>query len=315
MRRTIGAQRAFRAAETVALALLVTAFAVWSPISAVAQAPTLHWVSADGHALAVWEKSVAGADAAILLVHGRTWSTLPDFDLQVPGESLSLMDGLNEENISTYGVDLRGYGETDRDDTGWNTPNRAVADVASVLRWIRERHPDQPVHLFGWSLGSMVSQLTAQRHPDLIDRLVLFGYPTRPGAEQPFQEPSAGPPARATTAEAAASDFLVEGSISANAIQAYVEAALDADPVRSDWTSGHQWNDLDPAEVTTPTLVIHGEHDPLAPMAAQAALVEGLGTSDKAWVVVPGGDHAAFLEAPRPYFIAVLGAFLLRGGL
>lgn len=304
--------------ESIRVVTLTVAFvtiaAGANPMLLAAQAPTLHSVSADGHPLAVWEKGVAGGGAVVLLVHGRTWSTLPDFDLQVPGESLSLMDGLNEKNISTYGVDLRGYGETARDDTGWNTPNRAVADVATVLRWIRARHPDQSVHLFGWSLGSMVSQLTAQRHPDLIDRLVLFGYPTRPGAERPFQEPSSDPPARPTTAEAAASDFIVEGAISARAVEAYVAAALSADPVRSDWTAGHQWNDLDPVEVTTPTLVIHGEHDPLAPMAAQAALVEGLGTTDKAWVVVPGGDHAAFLESPRPYFIAVLEAFLLRGG-
>ena len=55
-----------------------------------------HTVDADGHPLAVWEKSAAGATEAILLVHGRTWSALPDFDLRVDGEDLSLMDGLVE---------------------------------------------------------------------------------------------------------------------------------------------------------------------------------------------------------------------------
>ena len=32
-----------------------------------------------------------------------------------------------------------------------------------------------------------------------------------------------------------------------------------------------------------------------------------------AWVVVPGGDHAAFLESSRRYFIASVDAFLRRG--
>jgi alpha-beta hydrolase superfamily lysophospholipase len=272
-----------------------------------------HEVTSGGHPMAVWEKSAPDPSAIVLLVHGRTWSTVPDFDLQLPGEDLSLMDGLIGMGLSAYGVDLRGYGETPRDDTGWNTPARAAADVANTLRWIRARHPDVPVHLFGWSLGSMVSQLAAQENGELVDRLVLFGYPYRPGAAREIETPD-GPPAMApTTAEAAASDFILPGSISQAAIDAYVSAALEADPVRSDWTAGHEWNALDPASVTVPTLILQGEHDPLSPAASVSILFDGLGTSDKAWVVVPGGDHAAFLEAPRAYFLSALESFLLRG--
>lgn len=273
----------------------------------------MHTVEVDEHPMAVWQKGASGRHGVVLLVHGRTWSTVPDFDLQVSGEELSLMDGLIEGGFATYGVDLRGYGETPRDPSGWNTPSRAAEDVAAVLAWIRTRHPDSPVHLFGWSLGSMSSQLVAQRYPDRVDRLVLFGYPTRPGATRPIDEPSGDPPRAATTAEAAASDFITPGAISQRAIDAYVAAALAADPVRTDWTAGHEWNELDPAAVRVPTLILQGEHDPLSPSASQALLFEQLGTNDKAWVVIPGGDHAAFLEAPRPYFLAALNAFLARG--
>jgi alpha-beta hydrolase superfamily lysophospholipase len=272
-----------------------------------------HEVVSDGHPMAVWEKSPPDPSAIVLLVHGRTWSTVPDFDLQLPGEERSLMDGFVGMGLSAYGVDLRGYGETPRDDTGWNTPSRAAADVENTLRWLRTRHPDTPVHLFGWSLGSMVSQLAAQQSGELIDRLVLFGYPYRPGATREIETPD-GPPAMApTTAEAAASDFILPGSISEAAIDAYVAAALEADPVRSDWTAGHEWNALDPAAVTVPTLILQGEHDPLSPASSVSILFDGLGTGDRAWVVVPGGDHAAFLETPRAYFLSALESFLLRG--
>lgn len=274
-------------------------------------APRRHTVTAsDGHPLALWEKRRSGARAVVLLLHGRTWSALPDFDLQVPGEDLSLMDGLGELGYATYALDQRGYGATPRDDTGWLTPDRAVEDLARVLTWIREREPGLPVHLLGWSLGSMVSHLTVQRHPELVDRLVLFGYPVRPGTVRPDDEPAGEPPRRANTAEAAASDFITPGSISPRAVDAYVAAALEADPVRVDWTRQHQWNALDPAAVRVPTLVLHGARDPLAPQDAQAELVRGLSTDDKAWVVIPGGDHAAFLETPRPYFLSVVDAFL-----
>lgn len=73
-------------------------------------------VIADGHPIAVWGKSARGATEAILLVHGRTWSALPDFDLQVEGEALFLMDGLVSEGYAVFAVDLRGYGETPRDE-------------------------------------------------------------------------------------------------------------------------------------------------------------------------------------------------------
>ena len=73
-----------------------------------------HTVESDGHPLALWEKSADGANEAILLVHGRTRSALPDFDLQVEGEELSLMDGLVEAGFAVYAVDLSGYGETPR---------------------------------------------------------------------------------------------------------------------------------------------------------------------------------------------------------
>ncbi len=212
---------------------------------------------------------------------------------------------------AAYALDQRGYGATPRDDTGWLTPDRAAADLADVLRWIREREPGLPVFLLGWSQGSRVSQLTAQRHPELIDRLVLFGYPPTPPDLAP-EAPAGDPPRRANTAEAAASDFITEGSITRSAVAAYVEAALAADPVRVDWTRSEQWNALDPASVSVPTLVIHGERDPIARGEAQAALFEGLGTADRAWVVVPGGDHAVLLERPRGYFIDAVDTFLRR---
>ena len=58
---------------------------------------TRHTVYADGHPIALWEKSPSEAQGAIVLLHGRTWSARPNYDLQVAGEDLSLMDGLVED--------------------------------------------------------------------------------------------------------------------------------------------------------------------------------------------------------------------------
>ncbi|MCH9681965.1 MAG: lysophospholipase [Deltaproteobacteria bacterium] len=248
----------------------------------------------------------------MVLLHGRTWSARPDFDLQVPGESRSLMDALVAEGFATYAVDQRGYGDTPRDDTGFITPDRAVADLAAVLEWVKARHPSLPSPtLVGWSLGSLVSQLTAQRHPGALSSVVLYGYPRDPDQTYAARGPQK-PARKATTAVAAAEDFLIPGAISQAAIDAFVAAALAADPVRADWRGNEQWNALDPAAVHTPTLVIHGEKDPYAPIANQAKLFSRLGTPDRAWIIIAGGDHAAHMENNGPRFVHAVVEFSRR---
>ena len=269
-----------------------------------------HTVKVDGHPVALWEKSASGATQAVLLVHGRTYSALPDFDLQVDGEDLSLMDGLADEGYAVFALDLRGYGKTPRDATGWLTPNRAADDLAVVIDWITERGSWQSKpHLFGWSMGSTISQLMEQRHPGKVASLTLFGYWRDVDSTLPADEPGIVPKRAPNTAEHAASDFITPGSISQKAVDAYVAAALKADPVRVDLRAMDQFNALDGAKIHAPTLVIAGEHDPIAPAANQAKLFLGLATGHKQYVSVPGGDHAAFLEKSRAYFIGELVAF------
>lgn len=261
-----------------------------------------HTVLADGHPIAVWEKSVENPKGVILLHHGRTWSSLPDFDLQAEGEELSLMDGFNERGYSVWAMDARGYGETPRDDTGWNTPNRSARDISVVLGWLAARTDDK-IHIWGWSMGSMLSQIAAQRYPENIKSLTLFGYPVRAGYVYPKDMQEGEPPKEATTAEAAASDFIVPGSISQKAIDAYVRHSLEADPVRMDWNMQHQYNQIDAAKVTMPVLLLQGEFDPLAQNDAHAAAFTAFPNGQKQWVVLNDGDHAALLERSRAQLI------------
>lgn len=268
-----------------------------------------HTIDADGHPMALWEKSVPDAKGHILLHHGRTWSSLPDFDLQVSGEDLSLMDGFNAMGYSVWALDARGYGATPRDSSGWHTPDRAAEDMAIVLRWLEAQNGEK-THVWGWSYGSMVAQLAAQRYPDAFRSVTLFGYPTDPDAEVPTDTTSGEPPRRPTTAEAAASDFIVDGAISQHAIDTFVTAALAADPVRADWNQLHQWNALDGAALTVPVLLLQAEFDPLANTDAHARLFMKIPNANKQWVVLAGGAHAALLETPRMRLISASVNFM-----
>lgn len=261
----------------------------------------------DGFQITMWRKAPAQPRRSVLLVHGRTWSGRPDFDLQVPGEQRSFMDALVAQGYAAYAIDLRGYGATPRDATGFLTPARAAADVAAALRMIGDR----PV-LFGWSRGSMVSQLTSQRYPDLVGALVLFGYPVDPDRKVPEQAEPETPAKKPTTAEGAAEDFIAPGVMSKRAIEVYVAAALAADPVRMDWRHDTEWNELSPEAVHVPVLLLQAELDPLAKTDAQAKLFARLGTVDRQWVVIPKGDHAALVEDTAPRLIAAIRAFVER---
>ncbi|NER14961.1 alpha/beta fold hydrolase [Leptobacterium flavescens] len=270
-----------------------------------------HTVMSEGHPMAVWEKKASDAKGVILFVHGRTWSGVPDFDLQVEGEELSLMDGMIEQGYSTYAVDLRGYGGTPRDSTEWLTPLKAAKDVNAVLKWIAEENDDK-VHLFGWSMGSTVSLLASQQSSGYIKSLNLFGFWMDLDTEFPVDPEDKELEKRINTAEAAASDFITPGSISQKAIDTYVKMALEADPVRVDWRDMKEFEAIDPATIELPVLLIQGELDPIAPTDRQAKLFSRLKTADKSWAVISGGDHAAFMESPRPQFIRVFTDFINR---
>lgn len=271
-------------------------------------------VPADGHMLTLWAREVSRPKAVIVLIHGRTWSALPDFDLQVSGEQRSVMQSLNARDYSAFALDMRGYGKTPRDATGWLTPDRAARDVILTLEWLAQTKKVQRPVLLGWSMGSLVSQLAAQRRPELISSLILFGYPRDPDNPAPSQVVPAEPARAANTKEAAASDFISPEVVSQKVVDTYVAAALAADPVRVDWNNPEEFKELDPARVVMPTLILQGERDPLTPSDAQARLFTRLRTADRQWVVLPGGDHAALIEDTHPAFIAAIDSFIHRAG-
>ena len=92
----------------------------------------------------------------MLLIHGRTWSARPVWDLQVPGRNgaeflgTSTMDLMAAEGFRTFAPDFRGMGGTPRDEPGWTTPDRCVADMAAVLDYLEVAEGVKRPHVIGW---------------------------------------------------------------------------------------------------------------------------------------------------------------------
>jgi alpha-beta hydrolase superfamily lysophospholipase len=295
-----------------ALAGLLAGLALAAPVSA-QPTPTRLTVVADGHPLAVWARLPATPRAALILVHGRTWSSRPDFDLQVPGVQRSVLRSLAAQGIAVYAVDLRGYGDTPRDKTGFLTPRRAAADVSAVVRFVAARHPALPAPaLLGWSLGGAVAHLAAQSPDVTLSSLILFGFIMDPDLTLADVAPPEKPAFAKTTRADALSDFISPAVTSPNVRNAFATQALAADPVRVDWIRESEFNALSPARLTIPTLILHGSKDPGVPVEVAARFFEKIAAPRRQWTLLPGGDHAAQLEDTHAAFVSAVVEFITR---
>lgn len=171
---------------------------------ALLQGLDIHTIPAedDGHPMAVYTINKDDKNTEqqkrqrtpVLLLHGRTWSSVPVYHLVGGGpqqqQSRSLIEALyNTNQIQPYAMDFRGFGGTPKDDSGFVEPLRCVKDVVSVMNWIHELHSGERVEgddgsevndggvarpaLLGWSHGALIAQIVAQRHQDVMSKLIL----------------------------------------------------------------------------------------------------------------------------------------------
>lgn len=298
-------------------------------LSAVARAhskPAEHWVeSFDKHKIKVYEKRAENADKCVVLLHGRTWSALPVWDLNAPtpaqppqvqaSEPLSFMDALVGHGFHVLAMDYRGFGATPRDESKWLTPDTCVKDTLAVIEWAKKRSGCPLPALVGWSQGGLIAQMLAQQHAEKISQVVLYGtiYHSSVVYQRPpiLTQDQCVAPQKATTYEAAIEDFTLPGSISVEAIAAFGELALQLNPVKVDWNHYHEFNICNPAKITSPTLIIHGDRDPYVDLESMRHLFLGISGTDKHWVVLSDCDHCAhLLDTTRDKFARTVVSFL-----
>ena len=240
----------------------------------------------DGHPLSVYginsnelEYSNDGkVRRPVLLLHGRTWSSVPVYHLMGgrndKEKSRSLMETLYDAGLQPYCIDFRGFGGTPMDSTHSVIPNRCVNDAECALEFIMDRHDDvldeehtidsEPQHLpvlLGWSQGALVAQLLAQKSPEMISKLVLYGSiydPLVRYARSPLflNGTDASEDRPKNSYDSAIEDFTVEGSIEPEPAAQFAKAALLTDPYNAPWKQLFQFNNVDPARVHVPTLVV-----------------------------------------------------------
>ena len=223
------------------------------------------------------------------------------------------MVSLAARGFAAYAVDLRGYGETPRDATGWLTPKRATTDVLNVLTWMQRQHPTLPLPaVLGWSRGGAIAMMAAQAVPARVSALITFAFVFDPDLQFVDVALPDKPAMEKNTAEHASSDFISPKITPPAVIKAFVEQALKADPILADLKNDSEYNGMKPARLTVPTLVLYGDNDPGVPDEDAGKFFARIAAGDKQMVVLPEGDHAAQLEDTHDAWIAAVVNFLNR---
>jgi alpha-beta hydrolase superfamily lysophospholipase len=70
--------------------------------------------------------------------------------------------------------DRRGSGANERDRGHARSAGRLLLDLVEWLRTLRKEHPRLPIALAGISWGGKLVAITAARHPELVDAIVLI---------------------------------------------------------------------------------------------------------------------------------------------
>ena len=273
----------------------------------------------------------------VLFVHGAGTPAEVGFD--VPAEGYSWMAHLAAAGYDVFSVDMTGYGRSTRPPQMADRCNLSTAqqqlfgmdcaptypgaltniesdwhDIGTAVDYIRKLRQVDRVSLIGWSQGGPRAGGWAALHPERVEKLVLLApaYNAAAGSEAPSL-PVPGPVFNTQSHE----EFLANwqrqapcaGQLEPAAADAVWGAMLESDPVGAGWTpavrrapiasSGWGWSRQRVQRMSTPTLLLVGEHDGQVDPARVRELHTDLGSKHKVLVTLGCASHNAMWEKNR----------------
>ena len=217
------------------------------------------------------------------------------------GEALSAL----QQRFNVHPLALPGYGVAH---------SGASPTFTQTATAFADAIPDG-AYVCGWSLGAMLALQIAAPAPQRMAGLILVG--ATPGFTQRADWHAAQAPALLDTFRAAIEldatgtlqrfvALLNQGDAHARPIGRALNRQLQSTPLadRETLLAGLDWlRDVDLREqiarIEVPTLLIHGENDPLMPPAAARWLDETLPNAQLK--TIPGAAHAPFLNDPENF--------------
>ncbi len=274
-----------------------------------------HYVVSNNLKVYLWEKyhkdfatTFKQTGKIVLLVHGATWTGGPNFDLQI--RDYSLMDFLARARYDVWAIDIHGYGKSEKTDKDWSDTESAAGDIGAAVDYIAKQNGVEKISILGWSWGTQTTGLYTMKHPEKVDKLILYAMAWNGIAR--FKSLPLPKEQYRINAKTAASDFIA-GQYEEDVAAKYVTETLAAAPkspngVYVDFIS--KMPILKPEQIKVPTLIIYPEKDFLATKDETLEFFGKLGTNYKSYVYLPDGGHTIILEKNYKMFQSAVLNFL-----
>lgn len=120
-------------------------------------------------------------DNIVVFLHGATFPSTPDFDLQ--HKDYSWADFMVKQGFVVYMLDYRNYGFSTREKAMDEPANQnkpvsrsylVIRDIGAVVDHILKKRHVKKVSLIGWSWGAMTAGYYASLHSDKLHKIVLY---------------------------------------------------------------------------------------------------------------------------------------------
>lgn len=242
------------------------------------------------------------ARLVVVLLHGYT-------------EHLGLYDALGRrlagQGYAVHAMDCIGHGRSDGERGCLESWDRYVTDARRLTDLAAAQHPGAPIVLIGHSGGALAAYLLAAREPGAVSALVLSGGPLRPldwvhaqlagevGGTEELLDPTSMLSTHPDYVHALLHDPLVyQGDFRVETLAAIVRAWPEAEAA------------LAAGRPELPVLVVHGENDPVVPVADARFVASALPRAEL--VTFPGDLHDVLNEHDRDAVHDAMVRFLER---
>jgi pimeloyl-ACP methyl ester carboxylesterase len=258
----------------------------------------------------------------LILVHGSSMSTMPTFDLTVPGAGeYSMFNVFAKYGYDVWGIDFEGYGRSSVT-PGWSDIKSGVADLAAMAPIVeRETGQRGGYHMIGESSGALRVAAFAAQYPDRAGRLVFSAY-TYTGKDSPtlteraknlkfYQENNRRPRPKEMLESIFTRDKA--GTSDPRTAAALVAAELpfgDTVPTGTYLDMTSKLPIIEASAIKSPVLVIRGQHDGIATEADLLDFYNQLPNPDRQFVTLPGMAHTLVLGTNRELFWYASHSFL-----
>ncbi len=269
-----------------------------------------HFITPDGANIYIqaWLPATS-PQAIILIVHGLG---------EHSGRYGNYVEYFVPRGYALYSLDIRGHGRSSGPRGYVERFDRFVDDVDQRATQARSDWPSTPLFVLAHSLGSLIGLSYARQYPDRLNGLIVTGTALQDALELPAWKRSLAKILSGVTPTLKMNNGVALSGLSHDPT---VIAAFEADPLTHAWGTPRLATEAEVAraQITqsastwrVPTLMLHGEADPICVPAGARAFAEQAPAGLVEFRSYPGLYHEIHNEPEKEQVFRDIEAWLQR---